>query len=41
MKLVVAALLAVTLAGCVVVPERPYYGGYYGGYYGHRCCYRY
>ncbi|SUA91570.1 hypothetical protein [Pandoraea pulmonicola] len=41
MKLVVAALLAVTLAGCVVVPARPYYGGYYGGYYGHPCCYRY
>ena len=37
MKLVVAALLAVTLAGCVVVPARPYYGGGYG----HRCCYRY
>jgi len=32
MKLVVAALLAITLAGCVVVPARPYYGG---GYYGH------
>jgi acyl-CoA synthetase (AMP-forming)/AMP-acid ligase II len=41
MKSVVAALLAVTLAGCVVVPARPYYGGYYGGYYGHPCCYRY
>ncbi|MBN4667958.1 hypothetical protein HUS70_20695 [Pandoraea nosoerga] len=45
MKLVVAALLAVTLAGCVVVPARPYYGGYHGGYYGgyysHPCCYRY
>ncbi|SUA78058.1 hypothetical protein PPN31119_02024 [Pandoraea pnomenusa] len=37
MKLLVAALLAATLAGCVVVPARPYYGGYYG----HPCCYRY
>lgn len=36
MKFVVAALLAVTLAGCVVVPARPYYDGYYGHPHGYR-----
>ncbi|VVE37693.1 hypothetical protein PTE30175_03889 [Pandoraea terrae] len=37
MKYVVAAILLASLAGCIVVPARPY-GGYY---YGHPCCYRY
>jgi|GEM_PF-2498432 hypothetical protein len=41
LALATAALLASSLSGCVVVPERGYYGpphGYYyhGGYYDHR-----
>jgi hypothetical protein len=31
-RLILLALVCSTLAGCIVAPARPYYGG--GGYYG-------